>query len=206
MPSGIPLEALAGSSEMAQAEDAERFETQETSDVTEPSEQDKGIEARGGWMEWMDQEKLEEFTEPAKFVSLLPVFGSALANDTLMMLKGIELYQEAFSIDLIMHFGSSTDNGAMNRHMTPTAVTLNDDLGTVYKLHPRNGGGNNREWTQYYIVTPVLNPVAKQLTLQIPRLEVYEHTYRSHGRSNPPKQSFFNGPWTIRCEIPPHGF
>jgi hypothetical protein len=202
-PSGIPLEALAGSTETAQAEEAEKSEAQETSEVTGSGEQDEGIGAREGWMMWMDQEKTEELTEPSKFVSLLPVFGTALANDALMMIKGIELYQEAFNIDLVMHFGSSADNGSMHRHMTPTEVTLHDDVGTDYKLHPRNGGGSNREWTQHYIVASILNPAARQLTLQIPKLEVHEHTFKSHGGSNLPKRSFLNGPWTIRCAIPP---
>jgi hypothetical protein len=153
-------------------------------------------------MGFMSQEIVEELTAPELFVKLLPIFGVARASDVLMMIKGIELYQEAFTLDIVMHFGASTDNG-IHRHLTPGEVSLQDDLETVYTLNQRGGGGNNREYTQNFIITPALNPAAAQLIIQVPRLEVMEHFSMSgrRGRSEP-KRIILVGPWKIVCPIP----
>lgn len=149
-----------------------------------------------------DQETMEALTEPAKFVGLLPVFGASRLNDVLMLLKGIDLYEGAFMFDLSIAFGSRSDNGMIHRHPTVLDLTLRDDVGTVYQPYQRGGSGHEREWIERYLVTSPLNPAAKHLTLEIPRLQIMEHIFRSRGRMQS-EHTFLNGPWVITCAVPP---
>lgn len=152
---------------------------------------------------FIDRNALEDLTDPAHFVGLLPAFGSSKVNDVLMLLKGIECYEAAFRFELIMRFGFDTADDLLSRgHMSSADLVLSDDVGTNYSLFQRGGGGNNRDWSQHYIVTPALNPPATTLTLQVLRLQVHQHmTSRSRMR---PVESSLVGPWTLTVRLPPH--
>lgn len=149
-----------------------------------------------------DQETIDALTEPAKFVGILPTFGASRLNDVLMLFKGIDLYEEAFLFELSISFGSQSDNSLMHRHIMLHEVTLRDDVGTVYQAQQRGGSGHEREWIERYFVASPLNPAAKQLTLEIPRLQIMEHIFLGRRRMQP-GQIFLNGPWIITCAVPP---
>lgn len=149
-----------------------------------------------------DQERIDDLTEPAKFVGILPTFGANRLNDVLMLFKGIDLYEGAFLFELSISFGSQSDNSMMHRHPMLHEVTLRDNAGTVYQAHQHSGSGSERDWLQRYFVASPLNRAATQLTLEVPRLQIMEHVFLGRGRMQP-GQIFLNGPWIITCAVPP---
>ncbi len=147
---------------------------------------------------------LEELTAPVNFVRLLPIFGTSLVHNVLMLVKGVELYQDAFRFDLAVRFSTSTEHDPLpgHRHMGPAEITLADDVGTAYTLYPRGGGGSTWEWSHHYVVTPVPSPAARQLTITVPRLQLHEYRQLRQG-ALPPAGTYLAGPWIITCAIPP---
>jgi hypothetical protein len=151
----------------------------------------------------VDFYRLEEITDPANFVSLLPAFGISRVHDVLMLLRGIDIYREGFGVELTMRFGPKmeSDTATPHLHLGPHELMITDDVGTQYTLHGRGGGGGNHEWSQRYTATPALNPEAKTLTITVQRIQFMEH--RSSRRSKmQPEQTYLAGPWIITSSIP----
>jgi hypothetical protein len=152
----------------------------------------------------VDYYRLEEITDPANFISLLPAFGISRVHDVLMLLRGIDIYREGFGVELTMRFGPKMESDTVTPHfhLGPHELMITDDVGTQYTLHGRGGGGGNHEWSQRYVATPALNPEAKTLTITVPRIQFMEH--RSSRRSKmQPEQTYLAGPWIITSSIPP---
>jgi hypothetical protein len=147
--------------------------------------------------------KLEEITDPAHFISLLPVFGISRVHDVLILLRGIEIYRETFGFELMMRFGPKAENDAASRHihLSQHEFSVTDDVDTQYTLYSRGGCGGNQEWSQRYLIMPALNPKAQTLTITLPRLPFIEHHPGRQGMQ--PKPTYLNGPWIITSAIPP---
>ena len=107
------------------------------------------------------QEGREELTSPTNYIGLLPVFESCKARDVLLLLKGLELYQGAFCLDLLWRFTSNGEEGTGFRHMLHPQITLRDDGGTVYQAIFTRGSGGGRNQLQSYIVTPQRCPISR---------------------------------------------
>lgn len=142
---------------------------------------------------------LEALFEPDRFIKVLPVFASAKVHDVLMLIKGIELYEAGFLIDLTIRPGSSVKDSMARAFPRPVDQTLQDNLGNEYSLYHRMDGGRMGEWRSNYTATPTLGSEVTTLTLEIPRLEFQEP---SMGMGLLTAKSVLNGPWTFTLTIP----
>jgi hypothetical protein len=133
-----------------------------------------------------------------KFVGVVAVAGYAKVSDVLLMVKGIELYQAAFGLNIYMR---TSDTVQLDGHAFPRLVdtTLTDDLGNSYSLMNRGGGGGwMNEWNHNYAISPALDSAAKELTLSVPRIQFDSGMMRG----NAPAPTALEGNWQIKLTLP----
>lgn len=130
---------------------------------------------------------------------MLPIFSSAKIHDVLMLLKGIELYEYGFIIDLTVRPSAEVNSTMMRAFPRAINQVLTDDQETEYTLYQRGGGGGMGEWRFSYQGTPAINPDATRLTLEIPRLE-FQEPMSGSGRLS--AKSVLVGPWTFDLTLP----
>jgi hypothetical protein len=143
---------------------------------------------------------LEAVVSFDKFVEVLPVAGHAKSADVLLLVKGIEVFQAAFS--LAVNIRTSDTVNIDGRSFPRLEVNLTDDLGNNYTTMMRGGsGGMMNDWGFTYACSPALDSAAKELLVSVPRINFDNGMMRP----NAPAPTVLEGNWQIKLALPGRG-